>query len=87
MYQERLDRMTQRRQHALQRLAWAKDLGAILKEQREARTMKQSDLSDLTGIDQGSISLFERGQVDLSVGRVRLLLHAVGLDLAITDLS
>lgn len=87
MYKERLERSEYRNLQHAQRLAWSAEVGAMLKEQREFKTMKQSELAELTTIDQGTISLFERGQLDLSFGRVRSLLNAVGLDLAITDLA
>ena len=86
-YHDRLSGKETARAEAVKRQVWAAEVGAMLKEQREFKGVKQSELAQLTMIDQGTISLFERGQSDLSFGRVRSLLNAVGLDIAITDLA
>jgi len=87
MYEGRLSPAEFAKAEQKRRLAWAAEVGAMLKEQREFKTMKQQDLVLMTAIDQGQISLFERGQADLSFGKVKALLNAVGLDVAITDLA
>lgn len=86
-YQDRLTGREAAKIEAAKRLAWSAEIGAMLKEQREFKGIRQSELAQLTTIDQGTISLFERGQSDLSFGRVRSLLNAVGLDIAITELT
>lgn len=86
-YHDRLSGKETARAEVVKRLAWAAEVGAMLKEQREFKGVRQSELAQLTMIDQGTISLFERGQSDLSFGRVRSLLNAVGLDIAITELT
>ena len=86
MFMERVDHNEHRTAQHARRMAWAREVGALLKEQREFKLMAQTALVEATAIDQGTISLFERGHVDLPFGKVKALLNAVGLDLVITDL-
>lgn len=87
MYEGRLSQAEFAKSEQKRRLLWTVEVGAILKEQRESKAMKQQELMLMTAIDQGTISLFERGQADLSFSKVKALLNAVGLDIAIVDLA
>lgn len=83
--EETIQEWTQR--HKRQRLETAAGLASMFKEARLGRGLKQYDLWPLTMVDQGQLSLWERGQIDLPAGRVRALLNAVGLDLAVVPLD
>ncbi|YAL83326.1 helix-turn-helix domain-containing protein [Dermacoccaceae bacterium W4C1] len=54
--------------------------GARVAALRRARGMSQSDLSAASGIDRVSISRVERGQQDLGVTRLVLLMGALGVE-------
>lgn len=58
---------------------------AQLAAARKARRLSQTELSVLTGIDQGAISRIERGQINASIETVSRLSESLGLHLALVD--
>jgi transcriptional regulator with XRE-family HTH domain len=54
--------------------------GVLVKQRRKALGLGQVDLAQLTGIDQGSISRIERGELGKISDRNRIALaHALGV--------
>jgi transcriptional regulator with XRE-family HTH domain len=47
---------------------------------RRARRLTQTDLAGMLGVDQNSISKYEKGDVDLSIGRLMHLGSILGVD-------
>lgn len=60
-------------------------VAAQLAAARRARSLSQSQLSVLAGIDQGAISRIERGQINASIETVSRLSESLGLHLSLVD--
>ena len=52
-------------------------VGESVRILRELQELSQSQLSELTGISQGTISAIENGRVNLGVERAKVLAHAL----------
>lgn len=60
-----------------------KEFGASLRAARLDAGLKQSDLANMTGIDQKYISKIEHGSVNLTLDTMALLAQALGLDVKV----
>lgn len=61
---------------------WAGDLGRRLREVRQERGLSLAKVSKATGISTSFLALLERGQTDISLGRLLPLLEFFGLSAA-----
>jgi len=59
----------------------ATDIGALIRNRREALKIKQGDLASIAGIDQGNLSKIERGSAKATLDTYLRLCNALGIDL------
>jgi transcriptional regulator with XRE-family HTH domain len=64
------------------RVSKATDLGAFIRERRDALGVSQGDLSQMAGIDQGNLSKIERGVSTATLETYLTLCQALGIDLS-----
>ncbi|MEM1178683.1 MAG: type II toxin-antitoxin system Y4mF family antitoxin [Acidobacteriota bacterium] len=65
------------------RLNTVKELGQLIRAQRKAIGLTQSDLADASGVSLRFISELERGRASAGVGRVLHVLQMLGLGVQI----
>lgn len=58
-----------------------KELGAFLRQRREALDIRQGDLASIAGIDQGNLSKIERGTAKATLETYLRLCKALGIEL------
>jgi len=59
-------------------------LGTRLRELRKARQFSLTDLERASGVQKGSLSLIERGRINMTIGTLRRI--AAGLDVDIIEI-
>lgn len=59
----------------------AEELGALIRQRREAIDLKQGDLASIAGIDQANLSRIERGNTAATLDTYLRLCSALGIDL------
>jgi HTH-type transcriptional regulator/antitoxin HipB len=62
-------------------------IGAIIREQRRARSLTQAQLGELIGRRQATISKLEKGDAGIQLGTLFDVLAALNLDLAVSPRS
>ncbi|MDH6238582.1 helix-turn-helix domain-containing protein [Cryobacterium sp. CG_9.6] len=63
----------------------ARDLGAAVRQRREALGLTQRALADAAGVSRETVLAFEAGKAGVSLGRVFTLLSALHLALHVAD--
>jgi len=59
------------------------EIGNIIKKRREALSLKQEDLSEMSGITSKTIYLVENGKGNPSFDTIEKLLEIIGLDILV----
>ena len=62
-----------------------KVIGSLVKETRKAQGLSQSDLAGISGTGRRIISEIENGKTSVSIGKLLLILKALGLTLLATN--
>lgn len=61
----------------------AQSLGALIRGERKKQGLRQVDLGKMTGINQATLSLIEKGKPSVQLQTILVLLAALGLSLQI----
>jgi len=61
----------------------AQSLGALVRDERKKQGLTQGDLGKMTGLNQTTLSLIEKGKPSVQLQTILVLLAALGLNLQV----
>lgn len=59
------------------------EIGHIIQKRRESLSLKQEDLSEMTGVTSKTIYLIENGKGNPSIGTLQKLMEILGLEIVV----
>lgn len=62
----------------------AQSLGALIRDERKRRGLTQAALGKMTGVNQTTLSMIEKGKPSVQLQTILLLLAALSLDMQIS---